>query len=165
MERPAAGSEGQTAPLTLDVNGTIHTVDADGETALLFVLRNDLGLKGARFGCGLGQCGSCTVLVEGEPVTACNTPLWAVSDKPIETVESLAGEPLHPLAAAFLDEQAGQCAYCIPGIMMRAKALLGAEPAPDRRRIATALDEALCRCGSHTRIIGAVERAARQMRS
>jgi nicotinate dehydrogenase subunit A len=164
MERPAA-ARAPDASATLIVNGTSRTVHADGQTPLLFVLRGDLGLTGARPGCGLGQCGTCTVLVDGEPVTACNTPVASVAGRSVETVENLAGNPLHPLVAAFVEEQAGQCAYCIPGIIMRAKALLAAEPAPDRARIAEALDGALCRCGSHQRIVRAVERAAGEMRA
>jgi len=147
--------------ITLHVNGREASVAADGETPLLLVLRNDLGLKGARFGCGAGQCGSCTVLVDGRPVTSCDTLVASVAGAAVETVESLAeGGRLHPVAAAFLEEQAGQCGYCIPGIMLRAKALLADNPSPDRAEIAAALDPSLCRCGAHVRILRAVERAA-----
>lgn len=146
---------------TLRVNGREERVAADPAAPLLYVLRNDLGLKGARFGCGLGQCGACTVLLDGRPVTSCDTPVGAVGEAEIETVESLAtGDGLHPIPAAFLAEGAGQCGYCIPGIMLRTKALLAVNPSPDRAEIAAALEGSLCRCGAHVRILRAVERAA-----
>lgn len=149
-------------PVALTVNGRAVTVTADRDTPLIYVLRNDLGLSGVRFGCGLGQCGACKVLVDGAPRTSCDQPLWAFEGTRVETVETLReGDRLHPLAAAFLAEQAGQCGYCIPGILMSAKALIDTDPAPDRAAIAAALADHLCRCGSHQRILRAVERAAR----
>src|ERR1700676_4388311 len=152
-------------PISLTVNGDAVSVDADGDTPLLDVLRNHLGLVGSKFGCGLEQCGCCMVLVDGEPVKSCGKALSTVAGKTILTIEGL-GTPdrPHPLQQAFLDEHAGQCGYCLPGILITAKALLDANPAPSRREIALALDDNICRCGSHARILRAVERAAAQMR-
>ena len=150
-----------TEMVSLRVNGAAVDVAAPANTPLLYVLRNDLGLKGTRFGCGEGTCGSCTVLVEGRAVTACNTPLEAVAGGSVETVEGLAdGDDPHPLLAAIVAEQAGQCGYCLTGILMRAKALLAETPRPTRPQIAAALDDNLCRCGAHDRIIRAIARAA-----
>jgi nicotinate dehydrogenase subunit A len=150
--------------ITLTVNGKSHSVSAEPETALLYVLRNDLKLKGARFGCGLGQCGACTVLVDGKPVQSCDFPLSAAAGKTITTIEGLArnGE-LHPLQRAFVEEQAAQCGYCVTGIIMAAKALLDANPRPADAEIRTALKGNLCRCGTHHRILRAIHRAAREM--
>ena len=152
-------------PIPLNVNGNTVRIAVDGDTPLLDVLRNHLGLTGAKFGCGLEQCGCCMVLVDGEPVKSCGKPLSAVAGRAIVTIEGL-GRPErpHPLQQAFLDEQAGQCGYCLPGILVSAKALLDRNPAPSRREIAEALDDNICRCGSHVRILRAVERAARLMR-
>ena len=149
--------------ITLDVNGQRHEVGAEPETPLLYVLRNDLKLKGARFGCGLGQCGACTVLVDGKPVQSCDLPLSAAAGKPITTIEGLAanGKP-HPLQQAFIDEQAAQCGYCVTGIIMTAKALLDANPHPSDAEIREALKGNLCRCGTHQRILRAIHRAAEQ---
>jgi len=141
------------------VNGKALDVRAEPDTPLLYVLRNDLGLKGTRAGCVEGQCMSCTVLIDGRPQTACMVPVSAVAGQSVETVESLA-ESDHPLIASFLAEQAGQCGYCLAGILMRAKSLLDRTPAPTRGDIVTALDGHLCRCGAHVRILRAVERAA-----
>ena len=150
-----------TETVSLRVNGAAVDVAAPASTPLLYVLRNDLGLKGTRFGCGEGTCGSCTVLLEGRAITACNTPLEAVAGGSVETVEGLAhGNAPHPLLAAIVAEQAGQCGYCLTGILMRAKALLTETPRPTRSQIAAALDDNLCRCGAHDRIVRAVERAA-----
>ncbi|MGH8703423.1 MAG: (2Fe-2S)-binding protein [Burkholderiales bacterium] len=150
--------------ITLTVNGKSHAVSAEPETALLYVLRNDLKLKGARFGCGLGQCGACTVLVDGKPVQSCDLPLSAAAGKAITTVEGLAPDgELHPLQAAFIAEQAAQCGYCITGIIMRAKALLDANPRPTDAEIRSALKGNLCRCGTHRRILRAIQRAAAEM--
>jgi nicotinate dehydrogenase subunit A len=147
--------------ITLTVNGKSHAVSAEPETALLYVLRNDLKLKGARFGCGLGQCGACTVLVDGKPVQSCDSPLSAAVGKAITTIEGLAPEgELHPLQAAFIAEQAAQCGYCITGIIMAAKALLDANPRPADAEIRSALKGNLCRCGTHQRILNAIKRAA-----
>ena len=151
--------------ITLNVNGQRYEVGAEPETPLLYALRNDLRLKCARFGCGLGQCGSCTVLVDGKPVQSCDFPLSAAAGKAITTIEGLAanGKP-HPLQRAFIDEQAAQCGYCITGIIMTAKALLDANPRPSEADIRAALKGNLCRCGTHQRIIRAVQRAAGEMK-
>ena len=150
---------------SLTVNGRPRVLpdDVAPETPLLDILRNNLGLTGTRFGCGLEQCGACMVLVDGAPVQSCNAALDAVVGKEITTIEGLAGGDgtLHPLQQAFLDEQAGQCGYCLSGILISAKALLDRNPNPSRREIAAALDDNLCRCGSHVRILTAVERAAK----
>jgi nicotinate dehydrogenase subunit A len=148
------------------VNGNAVDVAADADTPLLDVLRNHLGLKGTKFGCGLEQCGSCMVLIDGAPEKSCGKALSTVAGKSVLTIEGL-GTPAapHPLQAAFLDEQAGQCGYCLSGILISAKALLDRNPAPTRREIALALDGNICRCGSHIRILKAVERAAVTMRA
>ena len=151
----------------LTVNGRAVSVTvANEETSLLSVLRDALNLVGARFGCGLEQCGCCMVLIDGAPTKSCAKPIWSVAGKSVTTVEGLGTpERPHPLQRALLDEQAGQCGYCLAGILISAKALLDANPAPTRREIALALDDNICRCGSHARIIRAVERAAAQMRA
>ena len=151
--------------IDLTVNGKAVSIAADGDTPLLDVLRNHLGLVGTKFGCGLEQCGCCMVLVDGHPEKSCGKALSTVAGKTILTIEGL-GTPdrPHPLQQAFLDEQAGQCGYCLPGILITAKALLDDNPSPSRREIALALDDNICRCGSHARILRAVERAAVQMR-
>jgi len=151
--------------ITLNVNGATHTVAADPETPLLYVLRNDLKLKGARFGCGLGQCGTCTVIVDGKAVQSCDVSLAAVAGKTVTTIEGIAADgQLHPLQQAFIDEQAAQCGYCITGIIMAAKALLDANPQPSEAEIRAALKGNLCRCGTHHRILRAVRRAAEKLR-
>ena len=151
------------AQFTISVNGTEHEISAEGNTPLLYVLRNDLGLKAAHFGCGTGQCGACRVLLDGRAVASCDTPLWAAAGKRITTVEGLgdAAHP-HPLQSAVIAEQAGQCGYCLPGILMSAAALLANNPAPSESEVRVALDENLCRCGSHNRIVRAVLRAAHE---
>ena len=147
------------------VNGHPVSVSADGDTPLLDVLRNHLGLVGSKFGCGLEQCGCCMVLIDGRPEKSCGKALSTAAGKQVVTIEGLGTpERPHPLQQAFLDEQAGQCGYCLPGILITAKALLDKNPAPSRREIALALDDNICRCGSHTRILRAVERAATRMR-
>jgi nicotinate dehydrogenase subunit A len=152
-------------PVSLIVNGSTATVTADGDTPLLDILRNHLGLLGTKFGCGQEQCGCCMVLVDGRPEKSCGKALSTVAGKTITTVEGLGTpERPHPLQQAFLDEQAGQCGYCLPGILISAKALLDRDPAPSRSQIAEALDDNICRCGSHVRILRAVERAARVLR-
>lgn len=154
-----------TASILIHVNGQRHEVRAEPDTALLYVLRNDLKLKGARFGCGLGQCGACTVLVEGRPVQSCDFPISAAAGKVITTIEGLAQNGrLHPLQQAFVEEQAAQCGYCITGIIMAAKALLDANPDPSEAEIRTALKGNLCRCGTHQRIVRAIRRAAEPAR-
>src|SRR6516162_6457004 len=151
-------------PIPLIVNGSSVSVVADGETPLLDALRNHLGLKGAKFGCGLEQCGCCMVLVDGAPTKSCGKALSTVAGKSVLTIEGLGTpEQPHPLQAAFLGEQAGQCGYCLPGILISAKALLDKNPSPSRAQIAEALDDNICRCGSHVRILRAVERAAARM--
>jgi nicotinate dehydrogenase subunit A len=148
-------------PLTLRVNGVDQRVQVDPETPLLYVLRNDLGLTAAKFGCGLEQCYACAVLVDGEAVTSCATAVEAFVGKEITTLEGLGGpEDLHPLQHAFLDEEAAQCGYCIPGVIMSAKALLDRTPNPSDDDIRGALAPHLCRCGSQPRILKAVRRAA-----
>jgi aerobic-type carbon monoxide dehydrogenase small subunit (CoxS/CutS family) len=143
------------------VNGRKVGVPVEPTTPLLAVLRNSLGLTGSRFGCGLEQCGACIVLLDGEPVYACTREVGTVAGKAVTTIEGLAnGEKLHPLQHAFLAEQAGQCGYCLSGILMSAKALLDRNPRPSRAEIVAALDKHLCRCGAHNRIVRAVERAA-----
>ena len=150
---------------SLIVNGKPVSVTADGDTPLLDVLRNHLGLTGTKFGCGEEQCGCCIVLMDGKPEKSCGKALSTVAGKTVVTIEGL-GTPEHPhaLQQAFLDEQAGQCGYCLAGILISAKALLDANPAPTRREIALALDDNICRCGSHPRILRAIERAAARMR-
>ncbi len=150
------------AKLALRVNGSNREVEAsDPDVPLLYVLRNDLGLTGTHFGCGLAQCGACTVLVAGRAVRSCVTPARAVAGQEVTTIEGL-GTPARPdpLQAAFIAEQAAQCGYCTAGIIMSAKALLAATPRPSRQQVCDALAGNLCRCGSHDRVIRAVLRAA-----
>jgi len=151
--------------IALHVNGRPVSVAAEATTPLLDVLRNQLDLKGSRYGCGLEQCGSCMVLVDGEPVYACSREIGTVAARSITTIEGIgsAAQP-HPLQQAFLDEQAGQCGYCLAGILMSAKALLDRNTSPTRADIVAALDKHLCRCGAHPRILRAVEKAAAVLR-
>jgi nicotinate dehydrogenase subunit A len=152
--------------IELDVNGTRHRLDVPGDTPLLYVLRNDLQLNGAKFGCGLGQCGACTVIVDGRAVFSCLTPVSALEGRRIRTVEGLGTvEKPGPMQRAFMEEQAAQCGYCIPGMMMRAQALLESQPGADEAQIRKALTPNLCRCGTHMRILRAVGRAAKLMGS
>jgi len=148
------------------VNGQTHRVEADDSTPLLAVLRETLGLTGSRFGCGQGECGACMVWVNGRPETACNLPIGSLGGAEVATIEGL-GSPdaPHALQQAFIDERAGQCGYCLSGILMSAAALLRAHPDPSRDQILAALEPHLCRCGAHSRIIRAVERAASTMRA
>ncbi|WNG40636.1 (2Fe-2S)-binding protein [Archangium violaceum] len=150
---------------TLTVNGKSHALDADDDTPLLYVLRDELRLNGARYGCGVGQCGACTVLCDGIPLRSCFVPAASLSGRELTTLEGLRAPDgtLHPLQRAFLDEQAGQCAYCIPGMIMAAAALLRQKARPSEAEIRTALDSNLCRCGSHNRIVRAIQRAAAEM--
>jgi nicotinate dehydrogenase subunit A len=154
-----------TGAIELTLNGKAASVEAAPGATLLEVLRGDLGLVGARYGCGLGQCGACTVLVDGRPANACALEAAALAGRAVTTLEGL-GTPQrpHPLQAAFLELQAGQCGYCLSGILMSAKALLDANPDPTRAQIATALNGHLCRCGVHNRILDAVALAARRLR-
>jgi nicotinate dehydrogenase subunit A len=145
----------------LTVNGVERAIEADADTPLLYALRNDLGLKGTRFGCGSGQCGACFVLVDGHATPACDTPLWSVAGKRVTTVEGLGGpQAAHALQEAFIAEQAAQCGYCTSGVLISAAALLAENPAPSEVEVRTALDRNLCRCGSHNRMVKAVLRAA-----
>jgi len=147
---------------TLNVNGASHTVEAEPDTPLLYILRNDLDLKGARFGCGQGQCGACAVIMDGTAVNSCDTPLWSATGKAITTIEGIGTrERPHPLQQAFIDEQAAQCGYCITGIIMAAKALLDRNPRPTEQDIRGALERHLCRCGTHVRILRAIRKVAR----
>ena len=151
--------------LKLRVNGIEREVRAEPATPLLYILRNDLGLKGTRFGCGEGHCGACTVLVDGKPLQSCDTPLWSAAGHEITTVEGLSqGGALHPLQQAFIAEQAAQCGYCINGIVMSAAALLERNPDPNEAEIVAALERNLCRCGTHVRILRAIARAAAALR-
>ena len=145
----------------LQVNGSRLAVETEADTPLLYVLRNDAGLSGPKFGCGLGQCGACTVIVNGGAVRSCMTPIASVENDEVTTLEGLgAGSSLHKLQPAFLDEQAAQCGYCTNGMIMTAKALLDRNPHPRDDEIKQALVNNLCRCGSHLRIVRAVRRAA-----
>ena len=151
--------------ITLDVNGRRHEVDDDPDTPLLYVLRGTLGLNAAKFGCGLGQCGACTVMVDSRAVLSCITPVSAVASRRVTTVEGLGtAERPGPMQRAFIEEQAAQCGYCIPGMMMRAQALLQSSPDASEEEIRRALEPNLCRCGTHMRILRAVGRAARMMK-
>ena len=153
------------ANFSVRVNGEPRTLSVDADTPLLYVLRNDVGLNGPKFGCGLAQCGACTVLVGGKPVRSCVTPMSAVKG-PVTTIEGLGTlDKLHPLQRAFIEEQACQCGYCGNGMVMSAKALLERNPAPTAGQIRQALNGHLCRCASHNRIVRAVQRAAKEMRS
>lgn len=150
-------------PIKLRVNGTEHTVRADPAMPLLSVLRGDLGLTGTHFGCGANQCGACNVLIEGQAVASCDTPLWAAAGKDVVTVEGLGTpERPHPLQRAFLAEQAAQCGYCTSGILISAAALLKRNSDPSDAEVRAALDRNLCRCGAHNRIVRAVLRAAKE---
>ena len=147
--------------ISIEVNGRVRAIDADGETPLLYALRNDLKLKGARFGCGLGVCGACTVVIEGKAVQSCDISLAAVAGKRITTIEGIgSADRLHALQAAFLEEQAAQCGYCTSGIIMTAYALLAANAHPTEAEICAALDGNICRCGTHARILRAIKKAA-----
>ena len=150
--------------INLKVNGASHRVPAEPDTPLLYVLRNDLGLNGAKFGCGLAQCGACTVLIDGKPVRSCVTPIGSLGSAEITTIEGL-GTPdkPHALQKAFINEQAVQCGYCINGMIMSAKELLDRKPNVTEGEVKEALAGNLCRCGTHNRIVGAVMRAARDV--
>jgi len=150
-----------TEKLSFVVNGRPVSVSIDGTAPLLSVLRDDLDLRGSKFGCGTGQCGACMVLIDGKPEYSCSREVATVAGKAVTTVEGLRGSgTLHPLQQALLDEQAGQCGYCLSGILISAAALLAKNPEPSRADIAAALDPHLCRCGIHNRVIRAVQKAA-----
>jgi nicotinate dehydrogenase subunit A len=144
--------------LELEVNGARRRVEADADTPLLYVLRNDLGLTGSRFGCGSGQCGACFVLVDGRAMASCDVPVSFATDKKVTTIEGLGGR--HAVQKALVAEQAAQCGYCMSGIVMSAVALLSHRPQPSEAEVRNALDKNLCRCGSHNRVVRAVLRAA-----
>ena len=151
--------------MKLDVNGQVHEVEADGATPLLYVLREDLKLNAAKFGCGLGQCGACVVMVDGEAIYSCITPISVLGNRKIKTVEGLGTvEKPGPMQRAFIDAQAAQCGYCIPGMMMRAQALLEKNPGASEADVRSALQPHLCRCGTHSRILHAVARAGELMK-
>ena len=152
------------ASVRFRLNGVETEVDAEPDRSLLEVLRGTLGLTGAHFGCGAGECGACNVMIGDRAVTSCDMPLWSVADKDVTTIEGLgSAERPHPLQTAFIAEQAMQCGYCIPGILISAAALLKQNPHPSDREVRAALDGNLCRCGSHNRIVKAVLRAAAEM--
>jgi nicotinate dehydrogenase subunit A len=152
--------------VTLKVNGTTHELDVEPDTPLLYVLRNNLGLNGAKFGCGLGQCGACTVMVDGTAVLSCVMPVMLIANRAVMTVEGLGTvQNPGPMQRAFIEEQSAQCGYCIAGMMMRAQALLKKRPDPTDAEIRTHMEPNLCRCGTHMRILKAVRRAADLMRA
>ncbi|MEZ5115343.1 MAG: (2Fe-2S)-binding protein [Candidatus Nanopelagicales bacterium] len=143
------------------VNGTEHAVACPPDTPLLWVLRDSLGLLGTRYGCGVGSCGACSVLMDGQPVHSCDTPMWSVGDRSVVTVEGLGGpDGMHPVQRALIEQQAGQCGYCLSGIAVEAAALVDSGRPLDEATVRTALDDHLCRCGAHNRIVRAVLSAA-----
>ncbi|HMM88411.1 (2Fe-2S)-binding protein [Bradyrhizobium sp.] len=146
------------------LNGVEQDVEADPDRSLLDILRGKFGMTGAHFGCGAGECGACNVMVGDRAVSACDTPLWSVADKDVTTIEGLGtSEQPHPLQRAFITEQALQCGYCVPGILMSAAALLKRNPSPTKQEVKEALDRNLCRCGSQNRMVRAVLRAAEEV--
>ena len=150
----------------LIVNGKPERVETEADTPLLYILRNDLGVLGPKFGCGLGQCGACTVIVDKEPVFSCLTPVSAVAGRPVRTIEGLGTiDAPGPVQRAFVEEQAAQCGYCIAGMVMRAQALLERNPAPNAAEVRRFMSPNLCRCGTHMRILRAVDRAARVLQA
>ena len=152
------------AKLSLRVNGKTQTVDVEPEMPLLYALRNDLQLNGPKFGCGLAQCGACTVIMDGNAIRSCVTPVSTAQNKAVTTLEGLGNtKKMHKLQQAFVDEQAVQCGYCINGMVMSSKALLDKNPKPTDAQIKEALAGNLCRCGTHTRILRAVKRASGQL--
>ena len=153
-----------TKALEFNVNGAPRAVVADASTPLIYILRNDLKLKGTRFGCGQGVCGCCTVLLDGRSIQSCNTPVSAAEGRNVTTIEGVgSGAALHPVQRALIEEQAGQCGYCLAGIVMGAVALLNRNPAPTDGQIRSELNIHLCRCGAYGRILRAIRRAGQQM--
>jgi nicotinate dehydrogenase subunit A len=152
--------------ITLNVNNRDHQVDIDPDTPLLYVLRGELGLNGAKFGCGLGQCGACTVMLDGDPIFSCLTPVSAVGTRKVKTIEGLGtlSNP-SPLQHAFMELNAAQCGYCIAGMIMRAEALLEKNPRPSEEELRAHMQPNLCRCGTHVRILAAIRRAASKMQA
>jgi nicotinate dehydrogenase subunit A len=152
--------------ISLRINGVAHEIAVEPDTPLLYVLRNDIALNGAKFGCGLGQCGACTVIIDGSAVRSCRSPVGKLAGKEITTIEGLGTiDKPHPMQAAFITEQAAQCGYCINGMVMAATAFLATMPNPSEGQIRDGLAQNLCRCGTHNRIVRAVQRAAKEMRS
>ncbi len=150
--------------LSLTVNGVTQEITCDPSTPLLYILRNDLGLTGAKLGCGLEQCGACAVMIDGEATFCCNRPVGEIMEKDIVTVEALSNDPVGAaVQRAFLAEGAAQCGYCTTGIVVAATSLLKENPAPDRNAIVAGLEDHLCRCGSHARVIAAIQRAAQEL--
>ena len=143
---------------SLTVNGQKHEIESDPDTPLLYILRNDLKLKGTKFGCGGGVCGACTVIMDGLAIFSCDTPIWSIDDKKIETIEGISQDGIHPLQELLIDEQAGQCGYCLSGIIMKVKAITDDDPNKSVDDIANELDRNLCRCGSQLRILNAVKK-------
>ena len=149
----------------LHVNGSTHSIDADAETSLLSVLRDQLDLTGSKYGCGEGQCGACTVLIDGNPRRSCITPVGVAAPKQITTIEGLAENGrLHPLQEAFLEEGAMQCAYCTSGMIMTAVSLLNSNPSPSDKEIFRFMQGHICRCGTYPRIVAAIQRAAKALK-
>jgi len=154
----------KTRPVTLHVNGQVQTLDVSPETPLIYILRNDLQLNGPKFGCGLGECGACAVLVDGRPVRSCAIGVAAVENRQITTLEGLGtSENPHPVQQAFIEMQAAQCGYCLNGMIIATAGLLNRDPRPDEAAIRKALSRHLCRCGTHIEILAAVRRAAELM--
>jgi nicotinate dehydrogenase subunit A len=152
--------------MNFKVNGQTHSVDIDPSTPLLYVLSDDLGLRGPKFGCGLGQCGCCTVLIKGRPVRSCVTPSSSVEGSDITTLEGLGTvEKPHPIQKAFVDEQAMQCGFCLSGVILTAKAALDTNPKATDAQLRQALSNVLCRCGTHTRMLKAIKRYAQEVRA
>ena len=143
---------------SLTVNGQKHEIESDPDTPLLYILRNDLKLKGTKLGCGGGVCGACTVIMDGLAIFSCDTPIWSIDDKKIETIEGISQDGIHPLQELLIDEQAGQCGYCLSGIIMKVKAITDDDPTKSVDDIANELDRNLCRCGSQLRILNAVKK-------
>ena len=143
---------------SLTVNGQKHEIESDPDTPLLYILRNDLKLKGTKFGCGGGVCGACTVIMDGLAIFSCDTPIWSIDDKKIETIEGISQDGIHPLQELLIDEQAGQCGYCLSGIIMKVKAITDDDPTKSLDDIANELDRNLCRCGSQLRILNAIKK-------
>ena len=143
---------------SLTVNGQKHEIESDPDTPLLYILRNDLKLKGTKFGCGGCVCGACTVIMDGLAIFSCDTPIWSIDDKKIETIEGISQDGIHPLQELLIDEQAGQCGYCLSGIIMKVKAITDDDPTKSVDDIANELDRNLCRCGSQLRILNAVKK-------
>src|SRR5690349_10960990 len=169
MRSSATMRAGCSAVLELTVNGEKKKTGAHRDTPLLYVLRNDFGLVGSRFGCGSGQCGACFVLIDGKPIASCDLPIWSLEGKAITTIEGLGphfghGGDLHPVQKALIAEQAAQCGYCMSGISVAAAALLERNKSPSEQEIREALDKHLCRCGSHNRVVRAVKKASEQAR-